>query len=57
MGLNASLQVDSIGKECMKEGLSYLYKKTLPVGFLGLVDDIIGVSEAGAKAQMLNEKV
>ena len=50
----ASVQVDSIGKECMKEGLSYLYKKTLPVGFLGLVDDIIGVSEAGVKAQMLN---
>ena len=50
----ASVQVDSIGKECMKEGFSYLYKKTLPVGFLGLVDDIIGVSEAGVKAQMLN---
>ena len=47
----ASVQVDSIGKECMKEGHSYLYKEILPVGFLGLVDDIIGVTEAGIKAQ------
>ena len=50
----ASVQVDSIGKECMKEGLSYMYKNVLPVGFLGLVDDIIGITEAGMKAQMLN---
>ena len=50
----ASVQVDSIGKECMKESLSYMYKNVLPVGFLGLVDDIIGITEAGMKAQMLN---
>ena len=50
----ASVQVDSIGKECVKEGYGYLYKKTLPVGFLGLVDDIIGVTEAGVQAQMMN---
>ena len=50
----ASVQVDSIGKECLKENLSYMYKKVLPVGFLGLVDDIIGITEAGMKAQMLN---
>ena len=50
----ASVQVDSIGKECLKEGHSYLYKEILPVGFLGLVDDIIGVTEAGIKAQEMN---
>ena len=50
----ASVQVDSIGKECMEEGHSYLYKDILPVGFLGLVDDIIGVTEAGIKAQEMN---
>ena len=50
----ASVQVDSIGKECMEAGHSYLYKNELPVGFLGLVDDIIGVTEVGFKAQMLN---
>ena len=38
----------------MAEGHSYLYKEILPVGFLGLVDDIIGITEAGIKAQKLN---
>ena len=50
----ASVQVDSIGKECLKEGHSYLYKEILPVGFLGLVDDIIGVTKAGIEAQQMN---
>ena len=38
----------------MAEGHSYLYKHCLPVGFLGLVDDIIGVTEAGLNAQKMN---
>ena len=50
----ASVQVDKIGQECMEEGYFYLYKNTLPVGFLGLVDDIVGVTEAWFKAQQLN---
>jgi hypothetical protein len=50
----ASVQVDSIGKECMKEGHSCLYKEILPVGFLGLVDDIIRVTAAGIKSQNKN---
>ena len=50
----ASVQVDSIGKECLKEGHSYLYKEILPVGFLGLVDDIIGVSQAGIEVHKMN---
>ena len=50
----ASVQVDTIGKECVEEGLGYLYKGILPVGFLGLVDDIIGVTEAGLDAQKMN---
>ena len=50
----ASVQVDSIGKECMAEGHGYMYKGKLPIAFLGLVDDIIGISNAGIKAQMLN---
>ena len=29
-------------------------EEKLNVGFLGLVDDIIGISETGHKAQMLN---
>ena len=50
----ASVQVDTIGQECIKAGHYYLYKDTLPVGFLGLVDDIVGISEAGYKAQQQN---
>ena len=50
----ASVQVDSIGKECVAAGHTYLYKDELSLGFLGLVDDIIGVTEAGVKAQNMN---
>ena len=52
--LLASIQVEKIGQECLKEGYFYLYKNVLPVGFLGLVDDVVGITEAGCKAQMLN---
>ena len=31
-----------------------MYKDVLPISLLGLVDDMIGVSEAGYKAQQLN---
>ena len=50
----ASVQVDKIGQECMAEGHFYLYKNVLPVGFLGLVDNVVGITEAGYKAQQLN---
>ena len=52
--LLASVLVDSIGQECSTSGYGYQYKDKLPIGMLGLVDDIIGVTEAGYKAQMLN---
>ena len=50
----ASNQVDMIGKESMEAGHYYLYKNILPVGFLGLVDDIVGITEAGFNAQQFN---
>ena len=50
----ASVQVESIGKACIEAGHGYKYKQKLQVGFLGLVDDIIGITEAGSKAQMFN---
>ena len=50
----ASVQVETIGKECMKEDFNYLFKDSLPVGFLSMVDDIIGISEAGIKSRMMN---
>ena len=51
----ASVQVDSIGKEVMESDLGYLYKNKLPVALLGLVDDLIGVTDAGFKAVQMNE--
>ena len=52
--LMASVQVDKIGQDCLKTGFHYLYKNSLPIGFLGMVDDIVGISEAGPKASELN---
>ena len=50
----ASVQVDRIGKELVADGHGYWYKDKLPVAFLGLVDDIIGVTEVGLPAQKMN---
>ena len=52
--LLASVQVDQMGQECMKAGYNFWYKDDLPVGFLGMVDDIVGVTRAGYKASQLN---
>ena len=52
--LLASVQVDMIGQKCSESGYGYKYKDLLPVGMLGLVDDTIGVTEVGYKAQMMN---
>ena len=50
----ASVQVDSIGKQIEKSGYGYKYKNKLPIPILGLVDDIIGISAIGIKAQQMN---
>ena len=50
----ASVQVDSIAKEVEETGLGYKYKDSLPVGMLGLVADLIGVTKAGFQSQHLN---
>ena len=52
--LLASVQVDTIGKHCQQSGYGYKYKDSLEISMLGLVDDIIGVTEAGFKAQQMN---
>ena len=48
--LMASVQVDTIGKACVDSGFGYKYKDSLVVSLLGMVDDMIGVTEAGYKA-------
>ena len=52
--LLASVQVDSIGKECAETEYGYEYQNILPIGMLGLVDDTICISKAGHKAKMMN---
>ena len=55
--LLASVQVETIGKDCVQAGHNYLYKGRLPVGFLGLVDDIVGVTETGIAAQKMTSLI
>ena len=52
----ASVQCDAFGKELLEEGASFIYKYKgfVPVGILGQIDDLIGVTEAGYKAQQMN---
>ena len=50
----ASVQVDAIGKHCEKSGYGFNYKNKLSIPMLGLVDDIIGITDDGYKAQQMN---
>ena len=52
----ASAQVDSFGKEMIEEQQSYMYKYMgeVPIPILGMVDDLIGIAEAGYKTHLLN---
>ena len=52
--ISASVRVDSIAKDIHESGLGYMYKDSLQVSVLGLVDDLIGVTEAGYQAQQMN---
>ena len=50
----AYVQVDTIENECEESDYGFMYKDILQVSMLGLLDDIIGVTEAGYKALQLN---
>ena len=51
----ASNRVDTLGKECEEETkYQFMYKES---GLLGMMDDLVGISEAGFKAQELNAYV
>ena len=54
--LISSLQVDTIGKECLEEGKHlYYFKDTVPIPPLGMVDDLFTISTCGYKTTMLNQ--
>ena len=46
----ASIQVEKIGKSIEETGIGYIYKNQLPISILGLVDDLVGVSQAGFRS-------
>ena len=52
--LLASIQVDNICKDIDGAGYGYLYKDSLPVSMLALVDDLVGVTYAGNRALQMN---
>ena len=50
-----SNQVDTFGKECLKEGrYNYSYKGEVDIPPLGMVDDLVCVAECGPKTAMVN---
>ena len=53
--LISSLQVDTIGKECLAESIHlYYYKDKVAIPPLGLVDDLFTISTCGVKTTMMN---
>ena len=56
--LISSLQVDTMGKECLEEGKHlYFYKNIVPIPPLGLVDDLFTISLCGYKTSMMNQYI
>ena len=54
--LVSSLQVDTMGKECIEEKKHlYFFKGIVPIGPLGMVDDLLTISECGVKTTLMNE--
>ena len=50
-----SNQIDTFGKECLEEGkYTYSYKGEVNIPPLGMVDDLISISECGHKTAMMN---
>ena len=43
-----------MGQDCVSNGNHIMYKNNLTIGFLGMVDDIIGITESGHRASELN---
>ena len=53
--LECSVQVDTIGKECMVENKNlFFYRESIPVPPLSMVDDLICVSNCGVNSQIMN---
>ena len=54
--LISSLQVDTFGKECLEEKKHlFFFKDIVPIGPLGMVDDLLTISECGYKTELINQ--
>ena len=49
----AFFQVETIGKEYQERGFGYKYKDSLKVSMLGMVDNLIGITEAGYQTKKI----
>ena len=53
--LECSVQVDTFGKECLKDGkYLFFYRGTVPVPPLSMVDDLLCISVCGIESVMMN---
>ena len=56
--LISSLQVDTMGKECYEEKKHlFLCKNIVPISPLGMVDDLLTISECGYKTNLMNQYI
>ena len=56
--LISSLQVDTMGKECLEEDKHlYHYKDMVPIPPLGLVDDLFTITTCGYKTNLMNKYI
>ena len=47
-----------MGKECLEEGKHlFFYKGSVPIGPLGMVDDLLTISECGYKTNLVNQYI
>ena len=55
-GLKCSISIDTLGKECLENDhdILYTYKNSVKTPPLSFVDDILGISECGAKSVKMN---
>ena len=56
--LISSLQVDTMGKECFDEQKHlFFFRDSVPIAPLGMVDDLLTISECGVKTNLMNQYI
>ena len=56
--LISSLQVDTMGKECLeKQKHLFFFRDSVPIPPLGMVDDLLTISECGVETNLMNQYI